>query len=645
MVWTSVGGYTDLRLQSKGLKFSFWWFRLQSKGIKFSILLPPLHNGRAKISILVPPLHNGRAKFFILVPPLHNGRAKISILVPPLHNGRAKFSILMPPLHNGRAMILSEYSERIKYLHCFLDLLIWDNIAKSHSFIINFTLSVNGISIRRNSMLSWVSTAILIFFLRYQSMQNTHYIFRLIGITAILLGVFFTSCRKDTFYENKDAQLSFSEKIITFDTIFTTIGTVTQRFTVFNPHKNTIKTDIALIGGNASFFSVNVDGISGNSFKGIEIPAKDSIFIFVKVNLNPNNQNNPILVADTLAFYTNGNRQNVELVACGEDAHFIVPNATAFDGQLPYRIVAEEGQSVTWTKDKPYVIYGYAAVDANAKLTIEAGTQIYLHKGGGLWISPEGCLRVNGTKDEPVVFQGDQRAFANKNDYAQWDKIWINEGRTDNIINYAIIKNAFIGIQAETLEGKMGNKLILTNSIIQSSEGFGFLGRAYNVEAYNNVFSDCKTSCVVLHGGVYNFTNNTIYKPTSWSKQDTTAVIFANYYDVKNVRFIDDLKANFINNIIYGVRSNEFGSGRIEDADFTLNMENCLIRMPDSQLNKLSSHSDLIINENPLVKNVSSYDFSLNDNSPCKGNGKPTSITVDIIGAARNNPPSIGAYE
>ena len=484
-------------------------------------------------------------------------------------------------------------------------------------------------------------------------MQNTHHLFRLITLTGILLLLLFTSCRKDNIYENEDAKLSFSTEMITFDTVFTTIGTVTQRFTVYNPYRNAVKTDIILTGGNASFFSINVDGVSGNSFKGVEIPAKDSLFIFVKVNINPNNKNNPILVADTLAFYTNNNRQNVELVACGEDAHFIVPNIVASfqDMYITCRIIAEEGQSITWTKDKPYVIYGFAAIDANAKLTIEAGTQIYLHKGGGLWVSPEGCLHVNGTKDEPVVFQGDQRAFANERDYAQWEKIWINEGRQDNIINYAIIKNATIGIHVETSKESMGNKLILTNSIIKCSGMSGFLGRAYKVEAYNNIISNSKEYCVALQGGIYTFTNNTIYNQYSLGRRDTSAVIFTNYYDIRMrdgsiARTVCDLDANFTNNIIYGNLSNELICSHISDVDFKLNMDNCLIRMPDSLLSRLTSHSSLILNKNPLVKSVSDYDFSLNDNSPCKGKGKSISFVVDdIAGTARSNPPSIGAYE
>ena len=163
-------------------------------------------------------------------------------------------------------------------------------------------------------------------------MKNKNKYIQFILFVGITASVVFTGCRKEPIYTGDDAQLQFSGDIrngelITFDTVFTTIGSVTRVLKVLNPHKNTIKTDISLLGGNVSNFSVNVDGVSGTAFKDVEIRGKDSIFIFVKVNLNPNAQNSPMVIADTLAFFTNGNRQNVELVACGEDAIFIVPNS------------------------------------------------------------------------------------------------------------------------------------------------------------------------------------------------------------------------------------------------------------------------------------------------------------------------------
>lgn len=484
-------------------------------------------------------------------------------------------------------------------------------------------------------------------------MQKIRYTFRFILFLAIGASIAFISCQKNRIYTNSDAKLYFSEEIIAFDTIFTTIGSVTKILKVSNPHKNTVKTDIILTGGSISNFSVNVDGVAGTYFKDVEIHGKDSIFIFIKVNLHPNGSNIPVVIADTLAFFTNGNHQNVELVACGEDAHFIVPDRVlrGSDGNIimNYKVVADEGTNITWTNDKPYVIYGYAVIDSVAKLKIESGTQIYLHKGAGLWVYPGGCIHVDGTKDEPVVFQGDGRSAANEFDFAQWDRIWLCEGRNDNIINYAVIKNAFIGIQAEILERDMGNKLILTNTTIKCSQAYGFFGRSYRVDAFNNVISNCGNYCLSLvQGGIYNFINNTIYNQYSYSSRTTPAAYFSNVYypSVISPAIAADFECHFINNIVYGTSSNEFNFYSVSATKFELYVDNCLIKTDKDILEKVTASSDVLLNQNPLLGNVTEYDFSLQNNSPCKGKGKKTAqVSEDITGATRNDPPSIGAYE
>jgi hypothetical protein len=481
-------------------------------------------------------------------------------------------------------------------------------------------------------------------------MKNRNFYIQFTFFAGIAAGVAFMGCRKDQIYTGNDAQLEFSGDInesglVTFDTVFTTIGSVTRVLKVLNPYKNTIKTDISLLGGNVSSYSVNVDGVSDVAFKDVEIRGKDSIFIFIKVNLNPNAQNSPMIIADTLVFFTNGNRQDVELVACGEDAIFIIPDFKWYN--MPCKVVAKEGEHVTWTKDKPIVIYGYAVIDSTAKLTIEAGTRIYLHKGAGMWVYMGSCIHVNGTKEEPVVFQGDRRSEAYERDFAQWDRIWICEGENDNIINYAIIKNALVGIQAEIYEKGMGNKLILTNTEIRCSELHNFLGRSYIVEAYNNIFSNSAKVCVSLQqGGNYTFINNTIYNQYRTSRT-MPAVFFSNYYMPDLTTIIKgSFQCRFINNIVYGSMSKELDCSIIKDVNFELYVENCLIRTPDSILNKFTTYSDIILNKNPSVEDYEKYDFRLKGDSPCKGKGRSTSqVLQDITGATRNNPPSIGAYE
>ena len=136
------------------------------------------------------------------------------------------------------------------------------------------------------------------------------------------------------------------------------------------------------------------------------------------------------------------------------------------------------------------------------------------------------CKRNN---DNPVVFKEIVwRIF--QDDYEQWDRIWINEGTQDNIINYAIIKNAFIGIQAEILEKTWAINSFFLIRLLKSA-GMGFLGKNYKVEAYNNIISDCGQHCVALIlGGNYQFTNNTIYNFYKFDSRATSSVFFSNYY-------------------------------------------------------------------------------------------------------------------
>ena len=58
----------------------------------------------------------------------------------------------------------------------------------------------------------------------------------------------------------------------------------------------------------------------------IEIYAKDSVFVFVRVTVNPNDQNTPFFVEDKIIFETNDNEQSVLLTAYGQNANYIIAN-------------------------------------------------------------------------------------------------------------------------------------------------------------------------------------------------------------------------------------------------------------------------------------------------------------------------------
>ena len=129
------------------------------------------------------------------------------------------------------------------------------------------------------------------------------------------------SCKKNKLIDDPSAKIDFSADSVLFDTVFTTAGSTTRQIRVINNNDQRIKiSSINLQGGASSPFFLNVDGSPGRSFGEVEIDANDSLFIFIQVNVNPNNLNSPLVISDAINFVVNGNTQSVYLDAWGQDA-------------------------------------------------------------------------------------------------------------------------------------------------------------------------------------------------------------------------------------------------------------------------------------------------------------------------------------
>jgi hypothetical protein len=129
------------------------------------------------------------------------------------------------------------------------------------------------------------------------------------------------SCKKNNLLSKKN--LEFSVDTLVFDTVFTTIGSTTKQFKIYNKESKTVQIDqIELMGGQNSPFRMNVDGNMGTSMSNLRIEGKDSLFVFVEVTLDINSQTLPMIVEDSIRFRTNGKDQYVKLAVCGQDMYF-----------------------------------------------------------------------------------------------------------------------------------------------------------------------------------------------------------------------------------------------------------------------------------------------------------------------------------
>ena len=471
-------------------------------------------------------------------------------------------------------------------------------------------------------------------------------------ILLVSIGLFtlwISSCKKKEAGFDTSSSLYLSVDTITFDTVFTTIGSSTEYFMIRNKSSKPLNiSKIYLAGGQASKFRINIDGLSGVSFTDMELPANDSLYAFVEVTIDPNGGNTPLLVTDSIVFETNGHIQDIDLVAYGQDAYYILPNHH-IQGLPPFNIVAGEGVDTTWTNAKPIVVYGYAVVDSTAILRIQEGTKIYFHNNSGLWVYKGGCLKVSGTKDNPVVFQGDRLESYYADVPGQWDRIWLNEGSIDNEINHAVIRNAFIGLQTEILQQDMGNKLVLKNTVIENISGAGLLSRYYAIDAENVVIANCQQYNLALTmGGNYSFKHATLVNYWSYSVRKTPTVYFNNYYkDGNNVVFPFDLtKADFINCIIYGNADDEILADSSKyGGNFNYFFDHCLIKST-LNVNDASHWQFIQRNQDPLFSDIYENDYHITTGSSAIGKGKGGVVPIDIEGVTRDlNTPNLGAFE
>lgn len=463
-------------------------------------------------------------------------------------------------------------------------------------------------------------------------------------LVLILFSSVFFSCRKDVLLTDSSAKLEFSKDTLTFDTVFTTVGSATRYFIVYNRNSKPINiSDIHLAGGNASAFHLNIDGAATHSAKDVEIAPKDSLFIFAAVTVDPGNTNTPFVIEDSILFTTNGNTQQVLLQAWGQDAHFFRDSVITSDQ--------------TWENDKPYVIINSGSslkfglfVDEGVTLTINPGCRIYSHPGAYIFVA--GTMKAGGSGDS-VIFQGDRMEKYFQNLPGGWGGIWFLKSSKNNVIENAVIRNGSTGIRCDSLGDGLNPKLVLKRTIIKDMLYAGLRCFTSTVTAENClIYNVGDENCVqLILGGIYDFKNCTFVNySSSIINHQKPAVYMSNYYAVNNVIYgVGDLKSDFSNCIIYGSLDKELLLDRYDGppaSQFITNFSYCCIRSTDA----IPGAGNLISSDSyyPEFADVSKNDYRISSGSPCRNAGIANGVLVDITGFIRSSADGsidIGAYE
>ena len=261
--------------------------------------------------------------------------------------------------------------------------------------------------------------------------------------------------------------------------------------------------------------------------------------------------------------------------------------------------------------NSPYVVTSNISVNADTTLTIEPGVLIFFKDQTGLYIT--GGINASGTKENQIQFQAFNEG---------WDGIHATNPTDSLIFNFCRVIDVYLPIASSLKFGAIdceNAKLIVKNCYFNynySNAGGGLALSNCNSEIFNNIFD---TNDVLYYGGAIlsqnssnKIINNTFYNNYSSTYGGAIVLVDPVYEEIQNNIFFD--------NFSY------LGDRRI----FLFSGDSANVY---EQYNYLDPDS-----LNPLF--ISSTDFHLQQDSPCKDAGNPSPEFNDTNGSRNDQ----GAY-
>ncbi len=477
-----------------------------------------------------------------------------------------------------------------------------------------------------------------------------------IGLFAILL----SACREDNFYDGGNAMVTTSLDTLTFDTVFTEIGTTTKFFKIYNQEDATIIIDQIALADPSGIFRLNVDGTPSQEVNNIQIAAKDSIYVFVEATIDPNLplEVSPYIIEDLVNISIDEKTNSVLLQAWGQDANYITgPGSVSQINLLTCNL-----QERVWDDPKPYIIYGTLFIDS-CTLILPPGTKVYVHGGvaindqfgvytsGLLYFLPNARILSQGTPEEPVTILSDRLEEEYEDIKGQWFGIYLDRSR-ENRFEHTTISQSLTGVRVDSAASASFYACEISHTAAP-----GIVGSHADIYAENTLIHNSGTANVGIdHGGNYEFNNCTF---VNYNNQDE-AIQLANFtcYDQGCGLFDDNpLKATFRNCLILGNENDEIALAdwNPEDpTDFNYKFENCFVQVDELLDNEFYAdffnHCTDCLNNPPkdtMFLNMDEYDFRLDTFSKAIDAGRNLPFVIgDLLGNPRDDGSyDIGCYE
>jgi hypothetical protein len=265
-----------------------------------------------------------------------------------------------------------------------------------------------------------------------------------------------------------------------------------------------------------------------------------------------------------------------------------------------------------------------------------------------------GTLQVNGEKwdSTKVVFTGDRLDVPYRDYPASYPGLLFTDASKNNVINYAVIKNAYQGLAVINPSINATPKLTINETIVDNAFDAGLLGINTNITARNVLITNCGKNIMLVGGGNYSFTHCTVATFGNQFIQHKDPVLFINNV-LNNTTPAANLSALFRNCIFWGESNglveSEVAVAKAGNTVFDVKFDAVLWRVKNNPVNAVVTGT-IINDQAPQFDSINTtrnmYNFRLKTGSPAINKGVASGILIDLDGAPRPVGLSdLGAYE
>ena len=456
----------------------------------------------------------------------------------------------------------------------------------------------------------------------------------------------FTGCKEFQISNDPSLCLAVSRDTLHFDTVFTEQGSATMQMKLYNRNANALLIDrVWMDEGKA--FKVNIDGEPKLSqISDLQIDGGDSLYVFVRVYIDPTDVNNPVLVTDNLHFHTsNGATKTVNLEAYGQDVERIGKPGCKRTDKL---------RGMTFTADKPYLIFD--TLDIQGTTTMEAGAKIYMHQGA--CIIAHGKVESQGTPENHVVLCGDRldRLFEHvpyRFASGGWDGLYIADATKDMprvplprtyTFSYTDILSGNVGLMCVSDRTNASLSTLTMNGCrIHNHTAYGLYLYHVNAVVTNTEISNCALYCIYSEGGKHDFIHSTVasyfgytnIRIQSTAKEATSAVYIDNLSKKQ-----PETVVSFYNSIITGYLANQLVVATPIDRYYPGTFQGNYLKTDsllfehatDNVYWHATDTAEVFVNDFYKYKEYVYYDFHPDTLGPAIGIGQEISTVKSITG-------------